>query len=102
TRGAVLKGVGDVGAAEGIEASGYRMVFNTGSAAGQTVFHVHCHVLGGRPSRWPPGGTRPPNTPGTLPLRTRAAADKGHKFMIGATGGGESVSGGARLAAATG
>ena len=34
---------------------GYRMVFNTGPQAGQTVFHVHCHVLGGRPMTWPPG-----------------------------------------------
>lgn len=34
---------------------GYRLVFNTGAQAGQTVFHVHCHVLGGRPMTWPPG-----------------------------------------------
>jgi histidine triad (HIT) family protein len=34
---------------------GYRLVFNTGPQAGQTVFHVHCHVLGGRPMSWPPG-----------------------------------------------
>jgi histidine triad (HIT) family protein len=34
---------------------GYRMVFNTGAGAGQTVFHVHGHVLGGRPMTWPPG-----------------------------------------------
>jgi len=33
----------------------YRLVFNTGAQAGQTVFHVHCHVLGGRPMTWPPG-----------------------------------------------
>ncbi|HSV38359.1 MAG TPA: histidine triad nucleotide-binding protein [Nocardioidaceae bacterium] len=33
----------------------YRLVFNTGAAAGQTVFHVHCHVLGGRQMTWPPG-----------------------------------------------
>ncbi len=35
--------------------AGYRLVFNTGAEAGQTVFHVHCHVLGGRPMTWPPG-----------------------------------------------
>ena len=34
---------------------GYRVVFNTGPEAGQTVFHVHGHVLGGRPMTWPPG-----------------------------------------------
>jgi histidine triad (HIT) family protein len=34
---------------------GYRMVFNTGRAAHQTVFHVHLHVLGGRSMGWPPG-----------------------------------------------
>nr|WP_221441720.1 HIT domain-containing protein [Jiangella mangrovi] len=42
-----------VAAAEGIEA--YRLVFNTGSEAGQSVFHVHVHVLGGRAMTWPPG-----------------------------------------------
>jgi histidine triad (HIT) family protein len=35
--------------------SGYRTVVNTGSGAGQTVFHLHMHLLGGRPFRWPPG-----------------------------------------------
>ena len=40
---------------EGIDGSGYRVVFNTGPGAGQTVFHVHAHVLGGRPLAWPPG-----------------------------------------------
>jgi histidine triad (HIT) family protein len=34
---------------------GYRLVFNTGAQAGQTVFHVHGHVLGGRSLGWPPG-----------------------------------------------
>jgi len=33
----------------------FRLVFNTGPAAGQTVFHVHAHVLGGRSLNWPPG-----------------------------------------------
>jgi len=41
--------------AEGIGASGYRVVFNTGPEAGQTVFHVHAHLLGGRRLAWPPG-----------------------------------------------
>ncbi|MDT9701240.1 histidine triad nucleotide-binding protein [Streptomyces sp. P17] len=33
----------------------YRVVFNTGAGAGQTVFHAHAHVLGGRGMQWPPG-----------------------------------------------
>ena len=33
----------------------YRIVFNTGAGAGQTVFHAHAHVLGGRGLQWPPG-----------------------------------------------
>jgi histidine triad (HIT) family protein len=44
-----------VAVAEGIADSGYRIVFNTGPGAGQTVGHVHAHVLGGRPMTWPPG-----------------------------------------------
>ena len=35
--------------------TGYRLVFNTGADGGQTVHHVHCHVLGGRQMWWPPG-----------------------------------------------
>jgi histidine triad (HIT) family protein len=45
----------DVAVAEGIADTGYRIVFNTGQEAGQTVEHVHAHVLGGRPMSWPPG-----------------------------------------------
>ena len=39
----------------GIVESGYRVVANTGREAGQTVFHLHLHVLGGRTFTWPPG-----------------------------------------------
>ena len=39
----------------GIAASGYRTVFNTNREAGQTVFHIHLHLLGGRSMKWPPG-----------------------------------------------
>jgi histidine triad (HIT) family protein len=35
--------------------SGFRLVYNCGEGAGQTVFHVHLHLLGGRDFRWPPG-----------------------------------------------
>jgi histidine triad (HIT) family protein len=44
-----------VAEADGIGKSGYRVVFNTGPDAGQTVSHVHAHVLGGRGLGWPPG-----------------------------------------------
>jgi histidine triad (HIT) family protein len=40
---------------KGIAATGYRTVLNTGRDAGQAVFHVHFHVVGGRPLEWPPG-----------------------------------------------
>jgi len=39
----------------GISAGGFRTVFNTNSDAGQTVFHIHLHLLGGRSMSWPPG-----------------------------------------------
>ena len=39
----------------GISASGYRTVFTTNRDAGQTVFHIHLHLLGGRSLAWPPG-----------------------------------------------
>lgn len=45
----------EIARAEGIADSGYRTVINTGAAAGQTVFHVHLHLLGGRELGWPPG-----------------------------------------------
>lgn len=40
---------------EGLADGGYRTVINTGAGAGQSVFHLHVHVLGGRPMHWPPG-----------------------------------------------
>jgi histidine triad (HIT) family protein len=39
----------------GIDANGYRTVFNTNRDAGQTVFHIHLHLIGGRSLAWPPG-----------------------------------------------
>ncbi len=39
----------------GLNTGGYRVVTNTGREAGQTVFHLHLHVLGGRSFAWPPG-----------------------------------------------
>lgn len=44
-----------VAESEGVADSGYRLVFNTGRDANQTVPHVHLHLLGGRAMTWPPG-----------------------------------------------
>jgi histidine triad (HIT) family protein len=44
-----------IAAERGIAASGYRVVFNTNRDAGQTVLHIHLHLLGGRSMEWPPG-----------------------------------------------
>ena len=52
--GELLAAVAEVARAEGLE-HGFRTVFNSGSDGGQTVFHVHAHLLGGRGLAWPPG-----------------------------------------------
>ncbi|HEX6695049.1 MAG TPA: histidine triad nucleotide-binding protein [Longimicrobiales bacterium] len=44
-----------VAESEGVAKSGYRLVMNTGSHAGQTVDHIHLHILAGRAMSWPPG-----------------------------------------------
>ena len=44
-----------IAAAKGLSATGYRLVLNTGRDAGQEVFHIHVHLLGGRKMTWPPG-----------------------------------------------
>lgn len=41
--------------AKGLKLEGYRLVLNCNEIAGQSVFHIHCHLLGGRPMDWPPG-----------------------------------------------
>lgn len=53
--GRVLSFARDVAVAEGIAESGYRVVLNTNANGGQTVFHLHAHLLGGRALGWPPG-----------------------------------------------
>ena len=53
--GEVIDAARQVAADEGVAEAGYRVVFNTGVQAGQTVPHVHGHVLGGRLLTWPPG-----------------------------------------------
>lgn len=50
----VLAAVARIAAAEELTA-GYRVVLNTGAEGGQTVDHLHAHLLGGRPHGWPPG-----------------------------------------------
>ena len=53
--GHLLLVAAEVARAEGLDATGYRTVVNTGKDAGQSVFHLHVHLLGGRALAWPPG-----------------------------------------------
>lgn len=53
--GALHLAARDIARQEGIAEDGFRTVMNCNSAAGQTVFHIHLHVLGGRDLGWPPG-----------------------------------------------
>jgi histidine triad (HIT) family protein len=53
--GEVVRRAASIAKDRGISAGGYRTVFNTNRDAGQTVFHIHLHLLGGRSMHWPPG-----------------------------------------------
>ena len=53
--GHLVVAAGQVARQEGLQEPGYRLVFNHGPDAGQSVFHVHLHLLGGRHFSWPPG-----------------------------------------------
>jgi histidine triad (HIT) family protein len=53
--GELLRRAAAIAADRGIATAGFRTVFNTNRGAGQTVFHIHLHLLGGRPLAWPPG-----------------------------------------------
>ncbi|HEX8844972.1 MAG TPA: histidine triad nucleotide-binding protein [Pyrinomonadaceae bacterium] len=53
--GHLLRVAARVANEEGLSEAGYRTVINTGAGAGQSVFHLHVHVLGGRALSWPPG-----------------------------------------------
>jgi histidine triad (HIT) family protein len=53
--GRLLCAAAELARQEGVAETGYRTVINTNRAAGQTVFHLHVHVLGGRDLTWPPG-----------------------------------------------
>lgn len=53
--GRLMLAAAEIAQAEGIARGGYRTVVNSGPDAGQTVFHLHLHLLGGRKLTWPPG-----------------------------------------------
>ena len=53
--GQMFGAVRDIAAEEGLAEAGYRTVVNCNEAGGQTVFHIHLHLLGGRMMHWPPG-----------------------------------------------
>ena len=53
--GRMLRRAAVIARERGFAERGYRTVFNCNADAGQTVFHLHLHVLGGRPLAWPPG-----------------------------------------------
>ena len=53
--GSLFTAAKEIAAQDGIAEDGYRAVMNCNEGAGQSVFHIHLHVLGGRPMAWPPG-----------------------------------------------
>ncbi len=53
--GEVVRRAAAIASERGIDVGGFRAVFNTNKDGGQTVFHIHLHLIGGRPMAWPPG-----------------------------------------------
>ena len=53
--GHLLLKAAEIARSEGVDKSGFRLVFNNGPDAGEAVPHLHCHVIGGRHMTWPPG-----------------------------------------------
>jgi histidine triad (HIT) family protein len=53
--GALVRAANAIALQEGVAERGYRLVFNTGRDANNTIAHLHLHLLGGRPMSWPPG-----------------------------------------------
>ena len=53
--GAMVRRAAAIAKENGVDGPGYRTVFNCNAQAGQTVFHIHLHVFGGRTMTWPPG-----------------------------------------------
>lgn len=52
--GAILLAAAEVARKLGVDSTGYRLVINNGKDGGETVPHLHCHLLGGKPLGWPP------------------------------------------------
>ncbi len=53
--GKVILAAAEIAKQEGISDSGYRLVFNCNKDGGQSVYHIHAHIMGGREMSWPPG-----------------------------------------------
>jgi len=53
--GRMVLAAADIARAEGIAEQGYRLNFNCNAGGGQSVWHIHLHLLGGRQMKWPPG-----------------------------------------------
>ena len=53
--GSVISVANPLAKEKGLDKSGFRLVVNCGAGAGQSVFHIHFHLLGGRTMNWPPG-----------------------------------------------
>ena len=53
--GSIITVANNLAKERGLDKTGYRLVVNCGTGAGQSVFHIHYHILGGRPMKWPPG-----------------------------------------------
>ena len=53
--GHLLTVAAEVARKEGVDGTGYRLIINKGAHAGESVAHLHVHLLGGRPMNWPPG-----------------------------------------------
>lgn len=53
--GRLMTKAGEIARSQGLEEGGFRLVVNNGAGVGQSVFHIHLHILGGRSFSWPPG-----------------------------------------------
>jgi len=53
--GKIIRIAKNIAKEKDIEKKGYRLIFNCNQDGGQTVFHLHCHLMGGRKLNWPPG-----------------------------------------------
>ena len=53
--GGLVRRARDLAADQGLDGRGFRLVFNCGDDAGYSVYHIHLHLVGGRPMAWPPG-----------------------------------------------